>query len=303
MSPVIPQYPDFMKLGKECRKDIEVFVAAHPPYSDFNFVSLWNWNTDGSTQVSMLNNNLVVRLKDYTDDKCVYSLLGENMIRESIETLLRTVDLQGSEIKLIPESIVNHAHPIPMIEAIEDRDQHDYIYSISELISLSGSQYKKKRNLYKGFVAKYRPSLLTCGIKSGDTKNRVLDLLHDWESNTIKSKVNAGEIIAIERLFELDDSSRIFVFFLLIGEKVEGFAIAELLHSDHCMIHFQKSNHRFAGSTEYLLVESLKILQPLGMKFLNYQQDLGQEGLRIMKELWRPHHYLKKYKISKKINP
>lgn len=62
---MISEFPQFKKLELADKKDIEKFTSKFPPYSDFNFVSMWSWDIRGEMRVSQLNGNLVVRFTDY----------------------------------------------------------------------------------------------------------------------------------------------------------------------------------------------------------------------------------------------
>ncbi len=39
---MLPQFPQFKPLELTDKSDIEAITKQHLPYSDFNFVSLWN---------------------------------------------------------------------------------------------------------------------------------------------------------------------------------------------------------------------------------------------------------------------
>lgn len=72
---MIPEFPNFKKIELSDQKEIESFTSKFPPYSDFNFTSLWSWDTHTNMQISILNKNLVIRFNDYLSDSFFYSLL------------------------------------------------------------------------------------------------------------------------------------------------------------------------------------------------------------------------------------
>lgn len=41
---MIPKFPEFKKLELSNKEEIENFTSKFPPYSDFNFVSMWCWD-------------------------------------------------------------------------------------------------------------------------------------------------------------------------------------------------------------------------------------------------------------------
>ena len=105
---MIPEFPQFKKLELSDKKDIEKFTSKFPPYSDFNFVSMWSWDIKGEMRLSVLNNNLVVRFTDYLTGNPFYSFLGDNKVNETAEQLLELSKNEGlkAELKLIPEDSV-----------------------------------------------------------------------------------------------------------------------------------------------------------------------------------------------------
>lgn len=90
---MIPEFPEFKKLELSDKKDIEQFTSKFPPYSDFNFVSMWSWDIKGEMRVSQLNDNLVVRFTDYLTGEPFYSFLGNNKVNDTAEKLLEIKNL------------------------------------------------------------------------------------------------------------------------------------------------------------------------------------------------------------------
>lgn len=73
---MIPEFPQFKVLELSDKGDIEVFTKKFPPYSDFNFVSMWSWDIKGDMRISQLNDNLVVRFTDYLTGNPFFSFFG-----------------------------------------------------------------------------------------------------------------------------------------------------------------------------------------------------------------------------------
>src|SRR3989344_6357117 len=119
---MIPEFPEFKNLELSDKEDVEKFTGKFPPYSDFNFVSMWSWDIKGEMRLSMLNENLVVRFTDYLTGEPFYSFLGDNKVNETVEELLEFSKKESLplELKLIPEEVVKDLDQIKF-KAIEDR--------------------------------------------------------------------------------------------------------------------------------------------------------------------------------------
>ena len=74
------------------QEEIEKITSDFPPYSDFNFVSLWCWNLTNKTQLSLLNDNLVIRMEDYTTADIFYMFIGQSKIKNTIEILFKHLE-------------------------------------------------------------------------------------------------------------------------------------------------------------------------------------------------------------------
>src|SRR5689334_12270344 len=53
----IPIFPTFKPLAFTDQFAVESWARQFPPFADFNFISLWCWNTDNNIKLSWLNDN------------------------------------------------------------------------------------------------------------------------------------------------------------------------------------------------------------------------------------------------------
>ncbi len=54
---MIPEFPNFKKLELSDREEVESVTNKFPPYSDFNFTSMWCWDINEDMRLSKLNGN------------------------------------------------------------------------------------------------------------------------------------------------------------------------------------------------------------------------------------------------------
>lgn len=302
----IPTFPSFSKLHLNHREAIERIISTFPPYSDFNFTSLWSYDTEELCAVSLLNNNLVVQFSDYIDNKPFLSFLGTKNVESTIDTLLNFSFKSEKLLKYL--KLVPH-HSIEVIknkngqyEILEDNDNHDYILSIQDMAELKGGKYYDKRNLVNRFNKKY-PHIQSkiLNISDTHTQKQMIELFLHWAKQK-KRKVEETETEkrAILRLFALSPHIRCFAIGLFDNARMIGFATYELAHDLHGVMSFEKGDITYDGIYSVLNHETSKHLHKLGFKYLNYEQDLGIPGLKQAKRLWRPIHHLKKYIIKKR---
>src|SRR3990167_9661654 len=184
---MIPEFPEFKKLELSDKEDVEVFTKKFPPYSDFNFVSMWSWDIKGEMRLSQLNNNLVVRFTDYLTGDPFFSFLGDNEVNDTIKKLLEFSKSEGLRIKLklIPECSIKNAD-ITKYNIKEDEDNSDYIYNVQLISEYKGASFSDKRNNVNHFVKSF-PKIYVelLNLKDPATQKNILKLDKEWLANKI----------------------------------------------------------------------------------------------------------------------
>lgn len=298
---MIPQFPQFKKLELSDKKDVEQFTSKFPPYSDFNFISMWSWNVKEGMSISILNENLVVKFTDYITEKSFYSFLGNNEVNDTTEKLLNFSKKEGlsEELKLVPEDVTKFLNALKL-QIKEDRDNFDYIYDIDLISEYKGSLFSYKRNKAKSFSKKFpKVHVEVMDLKNPSTKEDVLKLNEEWLKHKIEKDNNfkiKNELLATESFFK-SKIKNIFIIGIFEDKRLIGYSVFETLPDKYSICHFCKADTHFNGIYDYLMRESTKILKNLGYSFLNYEQDLGIPGLRYAKTSFRP-EFFKKFIVS-----
>ena len=70
-----PIYPKFARVTLKHKRLVDNVTKKFSPYCDFNFQGMYYWSDPKSpTQISFLNNNLVIKMKDFTKNTVVMVL-------------------------------------------------------------------------------------------------------------------------------------------------------------------------------------------------------------------------------------
>ncbi|MFH0773288.1 MAG: phosphatidylglycerol lysyltransferase domain-containing protein [bacterium] len=302
---MIPLFPLFTKLDFSHKEDIEKLTHLFPPYSDYNFTSLWTYDTDSSIEISLLNENLIVRFTDYMTLKPFYSFIGRNQPIKTAHSLIDHSYKTNVEhyLKLIPEDVIRLDNAlIKHFQVKEDQDNHDYIISVKDITLLPEEKYKRKKYLVDRFKRKY-PSYRShlMDLSKQPVQNEILDLFFLWEERAGKKRTETeNELIAIKRLLAYHKKLNVYALGIFHDNSLIAFNLYEVTHGVYGISAFQKADKNYTGVYALLSHEAAKHLHSLGCNLINYEQDLGIEGLRLSKSLWKPVHYLKKYIISPK---
>jgi len=299
---MIPAFPQFKKVEVSDRQDVEAHTHTYDPYSDFNFTSLWAWDTSEERMISELNGNLVVRFTDYSTHEPFLSFLGSNETEHTARTLIDYFKAEGlpTTLRLMPEVSVRGMRP-SVLRVEEDRDNFDYVYSIAKLATLRGGEYMSKR----GRANKFRrecPDVIVESVDLADTdaQSSILRVVDVWEKkkiNDAKKYEIEHERIAIMRLCETAHSHELVATAIFLHREMLAFSIDEILPNEYSICHFWKADTSRAGAFDFLMQEKAKHLETFGVQYINYEQDLGTHALRTAKSSYRPTHFLKKYMV------
>lgn len=294
---MILHHPEFKKLELSDKDHILQFTKHHPPYSDYNFTSLWSWNTDNSIEISQLNDNLIVKFSDYNTGEPVFSFLGENKTQATIQSIFEILEYQQhKKLSLVSESSIKNSDIISQYVFIEDRDNFDYIYFIPDLAECRGRKYETMRNLSNRFIRRY-PNYKWRNFDFTEKKEQqdILNLLDTWENN--KQVSEERERSAIQRYMDLENNGDKIDIGFFVNDKLVGFSFVEVLSDSYAIAHFVKADTKYAGIYSIMAQTTAKQLHKKKATLLNYEQDLGIENLRKAKMSMRPISFLKKYII------
>lgn len=296
---MIPQFPKFKKLALSDRDDVGIYTQHFLPYSDFNFTSILCWDTDGTIQISELHGNLVVRFLDYLTGAPFYSFIG---LKETSSTAHQLLTYSrdtgcGDELKLIPEMVAQNLN-LNLLLVEEDPDHSDYIYPLEKLTRYDGNRLRAKRNFSNRFKKRYAARVTVLDCADPTIQASIGKLFNTW---SIFKKLQAIEVEneqkALRRFLDLKSGKTCITTGIFDGNDLIAFAANECLRDDYAIMHFEKADETYVGIYSYLMEENSKMLFNRGMKYLNFEQDLGLPGLRLSKKSFHPVAFLKKYRV------
>ena len=272
---MLPEYPKFKELEITDKNDVESITSKYPPYSDFNFVSLWSYNTKNEFFISKLNDNLVVKLLDYLKLVPFYSFIGDNSTFDTISKLLNKSVKESLKpsLRLIPEDNLKKDRDeiTKRFKIKEDKNNYDYILSLKDLSELRCHKFFTKRKLVKRFHKMY-PNCKIEEIEPYDKKQqtKIIDLFMTWQMNSKKKyKDIEVELTATKRLLESARYFNLFCMGIFDNNKLISYSIEEPLNNGFVMGHFGKADINYLGIYQTIQNESATHLFNKGYKYLN----------------------------------
>lgn len=169
----------------------------------------------------------------------------------------------------------------------------DYVYNIEKMRTFAGKKLHGKRNLLHQFEKNYNcnPLPLYGDERMRDAK-KVLDL---WQEESGQKREDTDYDACMEAL-ELYDELVLCGFIYYVDRTPAGFIIGEELCQDTFALHFAKALTEFKGIYQYMFNNFSKIL-PDKYKYVNFEQDLDKENLRLAKMSYEPDLQVKKYRV------
>lgn len=300
---MIPRFPNFKKLELSDKIEIELLASKYSPYSDFDFVNLFCWYGGENISWSILNDNLVISFNRGKEKRFTYSFLGEYKVNQTAKILLNHLESLGYNnpfLSYIPEISLNGLSMEDFLIEI-DFDNSDYIYNINELAFYSDHRYSKKRQLANSFTHKYgNYQVKILDLYDLSIQNELLILYDAW---SLKKNHNmAGTYINQERdsihRFLNNKFDKTLCVGVFVNLNLVAYSIFRILNNGFAICYFAKVNTDFIGLNEFLMKMSASKLLLQNCNWLNYQEDMGIEGLRFSKNSFRPSHFLRKYTIK-----
>ncbi|MDF2588820.1 MAG: hypothetical protein K0S41_2661 [Anaerocolumna sp.] len=210
---------------------------------------------------------------------------------------------QPLNMYLIDETFLETLKMIPgfteEFRVVDDRDSYDYIYDAEKLKTLSGKAYHKKKNHLNSFLKNYEGRFEYKTLCCSDIDE--IEAFHDrWlinrdyedKHNSIRSEENG-----IHRIFKNCGMIDCQMGGVYIDGKLEAYSIGSYAPDINCaFIHIEKANINIPGLYNYINQQFLIHAFP-DAKFVNREDDLGQEGLRKAKLSYNPIRLERKFHI------
>ena len=298
---MIPQFPEFKKLELSDKEEIESFTKKFPPYSDFNFVSMWSWDIKGEARISQLNGNLVVRFNDYITGEPFYSFLGQSNVNETAKNLIEISKRLGFGpfLKLVPEDSVRYLDK-EIFDVQEDKNNHDYIVPVKIFKNYDTKQTQNKKKSVKKFLAEYTVHKENLDLCNPETKKLVYELFYKWSEVKSDPLEVQNEQAALTRFIENNCSKVDHICTgIYVNNQLVAFCLSEILNGHFSNIHFCKADTSISpGVYAYVLQENAEALHAIGHEYVNIEQDLGIENIRKWKSSHGEPIFLKKYTVT-----
>ncbi|MDR2398296.1 MAG: phosphatidylglycerol lysyltransferase domain-containing protein [Spirochaetaceae bacterium] len=284
---IIPAYPTFAPLDFTFQAALHERLYPLPDgVSEYTFANLYLFRNRYHYVLSLHKECLI--LSGERGDARFFMCPGDVPEKEALDELFRT----HAYWKGISESVATANQECLAqwgIAVTEDRDNFDYLYLRTDLAELPGKKYHKKRNLVNAFLSAY-PNHAHAPL-TGELLPDAMTVLNRWREDKGEAGDYEAAKEALERFRDLGMQGRVFY---IDGNPV-GWCLGETVaQGTSFALHFEKALDKFKGIYQFMNQTFASSL-PETLRYINREQDLGDEGLRQAKMTYRPWGFVRKY--------
>ena len=277
-------------------KTAEYFKYKISRTSDYTIGAMYMWRDFYDTSFTIYNDMILFKVKFM--NRTSFTLpVGGGSLAKTMDALKEYCRV--NELPLwfctIPEEalkiLIDDFHG--SIPCSPSRDWADYLYHAEDLAGMAGRRYSGQRNHINKFKKLY-PDYSYQRITS-ENLPRVIDFLLDYSKNRGKEASLAQE--ELSRTLELMPYLEAFKLpggFIEIAGVIAAIAVGEVVN-DTLYCHIEKANRDYEGSYQMIVKEFSSDMLSQGIKYINREEDVGDEGLRTSKLSYHPVQLLDKY--------
>jgi hypothetical protein len=298
---VHPEFPEFKPIELADRDVVqEILERYQPQTSEWTFTNLFIWRSHYGFHWSMHRDCLLVLCMTSTNGFYALQPVGPPSRLEAVRTLLRWLKDDKKEkeprIERADRLLISEIQEATDLMIQPTRDHFDYVYRSEDLIQLTGRKYHSKRNHISRFE---RNHSFTYAPLSNDHVNGCLELAERWcEFRRCEEDMNLlDEWDAVREALKHFVALNINGGVILLENKVEAFALGELLNRQTAVVHIEKANPQipelYSVINQQFCANSWQ-----NVTYVNREQDLGEPGLRKAKLSYHPDHLAEKFRIG-----
>ena len=297
-----PAFPNFKPLEMSDRPAIESFTELFEPYSDFRFSTLFFYNLHNHTHWCWLNGNLILRLRDNFGPGTYLTFLG---VQKPADTATAVIDYAAQmnyspTLCRVPEVTAQAIkRETDRFKIDEDRNGFDYAYRVGPLIRLEGHAFEAVREKINYIQNRHPMHQVTQLDLSGPTGlEQIRSILITWQHQKHRSETIEAYCSALETCLCHASVFDLVALGLFADKSLVGFIICEQISGAWLMGHFVMSDPHCKRATTFLIHQMAHHASGLDIQYFNFQEDMGDPGLRRYKVAWAPSGFLRKFRIS-----
>ena len=289
-----------MQFKKVELSDAEALASAFDRYKgricDYSLGNAIFWRDYYDVSYYLGEDGFMLRFGDMDDTVCysypissdpfalIYKLLRENESEVCLSCLTR------EEFEAVYQKY-------SVSKVMHDVDWDDYLYAAEDIVTLKGRKYNTQRNHINKFKKCYPDAHFE--VITDDNAHLAKDFCKRYFGGF--GKVTDVSDVEERQLYEQFDNWGAYLQLggiLFVGGEAVGISVGEQV-GDTLIIHTEKANIAFEGVYPMLtncFARCFAENEPT-CKFINREEDCGEEGLRRAKRSYHPIQMIEKYAV------
>lgn len=276
---------------------MECLKQGHRGSLEYSFSSNFLWREVYKLHVARYEDYAIV-MSDPEDPSFIFPL-GRGPLLPVIEQLLLEAKKRGVPLcfnTLLEDDKVRLEALYPNRFQFEPiRNAYDYIYESEKLDRLPGKRLANKRNGINKFMMEHRNWSFEPITRENIDDAHAMSL--EWcQINGCRDNPSLfEESCAVEQAFKHFFDLKLDGGLLRLGKRVVAFSMGDPLNEDVYLTHIEKAFDDIPGT--YQMINQQFVRQfTLDYRFVNREDDTGDEGLRRAKLSYEPAYLVAKYR-------
>lgn len=292
---------EFKKISLTDVGEIRPYLQAQWRSCDYSVLGVFMWADKFGYEYCIEDGVLFMREKSRAAGRGYDYLLplGAGSLTERVQLLISKMG--NVSLSLVPESALDELKSAFDFTAAEEPDIADYMYKSEDLAYLAGKKYSKKRNLIHQFEKLY-PGWRLEPINAGNAATLAECCRHDWADGA-DSELARYENEHTREVLRDFAAYGCVGYALTVEGDVAAFCIGEAM-GDTLIVHIEKAKREYKGAFQMINREFARAeVERAGVRYINREDDVGDEGLRQAKQSYFPEYMLRKYRMELKDKP
>lgn len=247
--------------------------------SDASFANIYLLRNKYSTKISRYK-DFIIRKYSGKGARCGYTFpLGKGDVAKALAEIEKDAKECGERLQFAfvteeQKEVLENAMPARFCYS-SDAGDSDYIYLRSELASLSGKAFHKKKNHFSKFVRTYPDykyyEIGACNIYDAQ---KVADAWY-YEHLQDEDASQLAEYKAIKEALENFEELGLIGGIIYVNDSPCAMTIASKINENTVDVHFEKAVGEYALNGGYAAINKLFSEKLDGVTWLNREEDIG----------------------------
>ncbi len=284
----------FEKIKLEDIPALKAYYSAYPSRQcDRSTGATVMWRNYFENKYTVVDGTIIFS-SSFKDELCFSYPIGRNIdgALDEIEKHCEEINVPMVLCSVNAKELEYLKKRYPDLSSEADRDWFDYLYEKDSLLNLIGRKYSTPRN----HINKFRKLYADWSFEKINESN-IPELIEFTNNFTFNSQKDESANLELQMCREVLENYEIYGMLggvLRVNGKVIGYSIGEII-ADTLFCHIEKADISYAGAYQMLTNQYLRMYASgEEIRFVNREEDCGDEGLRKSKLSYHPVELIEK---------